>query len=149
MVELFAFALPLRAPLFGNVRGEHTYVVSSQGHRWPCLGRAQGGRPICRGSGDAAVADCVARGDCSAGIRYLRTGVCHQVANRILWPAGLLVERAEGYSFLHCCSAIMGSVRGRSVTSAVNSSASSNCRPNGARPTCRTHRNRRASGHQD
>jgi hypothetical protein len=99
MSELSAFALPLRAPLFGDVRGEHTYVVSGAGHRWTCLGRADGGRQICRGTGDTALAGCLAGADGGAGIRYLRTGVCHQIANRILWPASVLVERAEGYRF--------------------------------------------------
>jgi hypothetical protein len=99
MSELSAFALPLRAPLFLNVRGEHTYVVSGAGHRWLCLGRADGGRQICQGRGDITLASCLAGADGSAGIRYLRTGVCHQIANRILWPANVLVELAEGYSF--------------------------------------------------
>ena len=33
-----------------------------------------------------------------AGIWYGLTGVCHQIANRILDPAGILVEQARGYN---------------------------------------------------
>lgn len=35
-----------------------------------------------------------------AGINYGVTGVCFQIANRILWPAAVLVEAARGYNRL-------------------------------------------------
>jgi hypothetical protein len=99
MARLSAFAVPLRAPLFSNVGGEHTYVVSDEGHRWPCFGSADSGRQICTGNGDLALVRCLARSDGRAGISYGWTGICHQTANRLLWPAGILVSQAEAYKF--------------------------------------------------
>jgi hypothetical protein len=99
MARLSAFAVPLRAPLFSNVGGEHTYVVSDEGHRWPCFGSADGGRQICTENGDLALVRCLARSDGRAGISYGWTGICHQTTNRLLWPAGILVSQAEAYKF--------------------------------------------------
>ncbi len=77
---------------------DHAYVTSSEGHRWGCFGGTQGGREICRGSGDAGAAHCISHPDAEAGIDYGVTGVCHQAANRILWPAGVVVSGAGGYA---------------------------------------------------
>lgn len=78
--------------------GDHTYVTSDQGHAWGCFGRTAGGQTICSGNGSEKVADCLSKPNGEAGLRYLVTGVCHQAANRILYPAGgILVDKATGY----------------------------------------------------
>jgi hypothetical protein len=82
----------------GKLAFDHTYVVSSAGDRWGCKGREQGGRILCRGSGHLTLAKCLACQDGRAGIEYGVTGVCFQIANRILWPAAVLVEGAMGYN---------------------------------------------------
>lgn len=41
---------------------------------------------------------CLACEDGSAGINYLVSGVCHQAANRILYPARVIVSKAKGYT---------------------------------------------------
>lgn len=99
MTEIQGFAVPMMVPLIGTVRGEHTYVMSNEGDRWGCGGRAAGGRLICRGRCDVQLARCLAGPHHDAGIRYGVTGICHQIANRVLWPADVLVDRAKGYSF--------------------------------------------------
>lgn len=76
---------------------EHTYVVSGHSHEWPCWGRAQGGRRICSGMGNTSEADCLSQPNSQAGIIYGGTGVCHQTANRILYPSGETVSGASGY----------------------------------------------------
>ncbi len=93
MATLTGYAVKMR-----GLRWDHTYVRSSDGHRWRCWGRDTGGRPICSGRGDSAVADCLSQPNSHAGINYLLTGVCHQTANRILYPAGVLVSMARGYN---------------------------------------------------
>lgn len=91
---LRGYAVPLRAMPYGD----HTYVRSSN-HVWPCFGRGYGGSEICSGKGDPHIANCLSRPHSTAEIRFLLTGVCHQCANRILHPAGVLVVRAAGYGF--------------------------------------------------
>jgi hypothetical protein len=76
---------------------DHTYVLSDAGHVWPCYGRSKGGRPICDGLAELDDADCLSHPNSKAGIDYGFTGVCHQMANRILYPSGATVEDAEGY----------------------------------------------------
>lgn len=88
---LTAHAIPTRVLVF-----DHTYVTSSLGHAWGCWGRSQGGEALCSGDGDPEKADCLSRGADEAGIIYGRTGVCHQMANRILWPARITVVEARG-----------------------------------------------------
>lgn len=84
---------------------DHTYVVGPSGMKWKCWGRDTGGRPVVAGMGDASVAGCLSQPDSEAGIRYGVTGVCHQTANRILFPAGRAkVDACNGYavsSFLY------------------------------------------------
>ncbi len=92
MATLTGYAVKMR-----GLRWDHTYVQSSDGDRWPCWGRDAGGRPICSGRGDSAVADCLSQPESHAGIIYFVTGVCHQTANRILYPGGVLVSEARGY----------------------------------------------------
>ena len=76
---------------------DHTYVRSDAGHVWPCWGRSANGRPICDGLAELDDADCLSRVNSDAGIRYGWTGVCHQTANRILYPSGATVDEAAGY----------------------------------------------------
>lgn len=75
---------------------DHTYVGSNVGHLWPCWGRSAGGSIVCTGNGNVDQSDCLSQPRSQAGIRYLLTGVCHQTANRILWPAGMTVNAARG-----------------------------------------------------
>jgi hypothetical protein len=92
-------------------RWDHVYVTSDTGHCWGCFGRDSGGIEICSGPGDLAFAYCLSypRGKRLglpryAGITYAIEGVCHQAANRILYPVGngsLLVARARGYGLSH------------------------------------------------
>ena len=118
MPELVGFAVPIlldekSAQLQPNMvqpksdRWEHTYVVSNEDDRWGCFGRSIGGHEICRGKGDLEAARDLAGDDGQAGIVYGFHGVCHQIANRILWPATILVadelvkirvNRAQGYT---------------------------------------------------
>lgn len=76
---------------------DHTYVTSSDGGVWGCWGRSSGGRGICSGQGSSKRANCLSQSSSHAGIIYGVTGVCHQTANRILYPAGVVVSRANGY----------------------------------------------------
>lgn len=85
-------------PMVGQMT-DHTYVTSSNGHVWPCNGRFAGGQAICAGVGNVDQADCLALPNQSAGIRYGLDGLCHQMANRILFPAGQTVTRARGFRF--------------------------------------------------
>ncbi|MDQ7789978.1 MAG: hypothetical protein RDU41_07995 [Clostridia bacterium] len=92
MAELYAWAS------YMNPLMEHAYVTSSAGHRWPCFGGTDRGRPIGSGLGHPEVAQCLSLPDSEAGINYGLTGVCHQAANRILWPAKVLVSQARSYN---------------------------------------------------
>jgi len=67
----------------------HTYVKSSCGAAWGCWGGTTLGTSVCRGTGSSIEADCIDGND--AGITYFITGVCHQIANRILSPAGIKI----------------------------------------------------------
>lgn len=76
---------------------EHTYVSCDDGRAWGCHGRKTGGAEICNGTGEADQSACLAGPDETAGIKYLLTGVCHQAANRILYPCGKQITNAKGY----------------------------------------------------
>jgi len=89
---LEGFALSMQ-----GLPADHTYVESSHGHVWKCHGRYAGGTSICKGTGNTAQADCLSQPNSDAGIKYLGTGVCHQIANRILHPAAVFVSGARGY----------------------------------------------------
>jgi hypothetical protein len=81
---------------------DHTYVKSDNPpYSWPCWGRDTGGKAICSGKGDATLANCISQSNSHAGIIYSITGVCHQTANRILYPAQVLVSKANGYGVSH------------------------------------------------
>jgi len=92
MATLTGFAI-----LMQGLPWDHTYVGSDDGYCWPCWGRSAGGNPICSGPGSSVVSDCLSQPNSEAGIKYGITGVCHQTANRILDPAGILVDAANGY----------------------------------------------------
>jgi len=101
--ELTGHTVPLmilaQAPSALRQLLDHTYVTSDAGHAWGCHGQTSGGRVICTGLGSADQADCLAQPDAEAGIFWFVSGMCHQMANRILWPAGgLIVTAAGGYN---------------------------------------------------
>ena len=73
---------------------DHTYVTSSDGRVWPCWGRFTGGTAICVGAGNVDAAECLSQPNSKAGIEYGISGVCHQTANRILYPSGEQVSSA-------------------------------------------------------
>lgn len=78
---------------------DHTYVECSTGGKaWSCWGGKTGGAAFNSGRGSTKRADLIAEPNERAGITcYLVNGVCHQAANRILVPAGILVSAARGY----------------------------------------------------
>lgn len=77
---------------------DHTYVECGAGRAWGCWGGKTGGKFLASGVGSTARANKIANLDERAGVtRYLIDGVCHQAANRILAPAGILVSAAHGY----------------------------------------------------
>jgi len=76
---------------------DHTYVVGSDGTRWECNGADSGGKTIGNAFGDLSISHAIAGVDHKAGIVYGVTGVCHQMANRILSPSGITVKDAAGY----------------------------------------------------
>lgn len=88
---------------------DHTYVHIDKNDNtkdiYGCWGRSDGGRQICEGTGDVAEAEMIATPNGLAGIVYGVTGVCHQTANRILYPAQITVMEAGGYAI---SSAIYG-----------------------------------------
>ena len=83
-------------PVIGLGFVDHTYVEASNGFTCGCFGRSAGGSVVCSGHGNVDQAACLATPALTAGIDYGVTGVCHQSANRILWPAGLNVLSAKG-----------------------------------------------------
>jgi len=86
---------------------DHTYVQCGTGGKaWRCWGGKTGGNPLRSGSGSTKQADAIAGTNENGGITcYLINGVCHQSANRILFPAGIFVTGARGYGL---SSAIFG-----------------------------------------
>jgi hypothetical protein len=78
---------------------DHTYVKCGTGGKaWSCWGGKTGGNPLRSGSGSTKQADAIAEPNERGGITcYLINGVCHQAANRILFPAGIFVTGARGY----------------------------------------------------
>lgn len=80
-----------------NLPADHTYVTSDAGHVWPCFGRSAGGVAICSGAGNISKADCLSNPQSRSGLSYGITGVCHQAANRIMYPVGATVSKARGY----------------------------------------------------
>jgi len=91
--------VPMRYPtVLAAGAADHTYVKCGAGKAWACWGGKVGGTSLPGGSGSTLRADKIAEPDGKAGINcYLVNGVCHQAANRILLPAGVLVLGARGY----------------------------------------------------
>lgn len=79
---------------------DHTYVACANGGMaWSCWGGKTGGTAFNSGTGSTRRANAIAEPNERAGITcYLVNGVCHQAANRILAPAGILVSAARGYA---------------------------------------------------
>lgn len=76
---------------------DHTYVeYVPNGKTWGCHGRSLGGKVISSGAGCETNADCLYGND-EASIKYLVTGVCHQIANRTLTSAEITVHKAKCY----------------------------------------------------
>lgn len=89
---LRGYAIPVQYfPFF-----DHTYVRSDDGQTWGCNGRSTGGKEICYGEANIQMAKWLSQEDGLAGINYMKTGVCHQIANRILLSARTLVAAARG-----------------------------------------------------
>lgn len=86
------FAIPAQAAS----AVDHTYVVLTPGQACGCFGRSSGGAPLCSGHGNVDQGACLATPTGTAGITYGIHGVCHQMANRIMWPARLTVSKARG-----------------------------------------------------
>ena len=78
---------------------DHTYVKCGTGKvAWGCFGGKSGGSTLRDGTGSTRRANSIAGSHETANINcYLLTGVCHQAANRILFPAGITVRGARGY----------------------------------------------------
>lgn len=78
---------------------DHTYVECGTGGKaWGCWGGKTNGQVLRSGQGSTMQADAIAGPDERGGITcYLINGVCHQAANRILYPASLTVRGARGY----------------------------------------------------
>ena len=89
----------------GNRMADHTSVscAMNPGRLWVCQGTPPSGPVMAAAPGSTAMADCISTPAAVLGIRdlggilYGVTGVCHQVANRILFPSGLIVNAARGY----------------------------------------------------
>lgn len=78
--------------------GDHTWVTTyepgagepnpSKGYYWPCYGDPRSkATQLTKGSGGVNFARAIAKPfdkEATAGIRYLKDGVCHQIANRLL-----------------------------------------------------------------
>ncbi|HEX8989146.1 MAG TPA: hypothetical protein VF816_14405 [Rhodocyclaceae bacterium] len=89
---------------------DHTYVQCGNGGRaWGCWGGKTGGTAFNTGSGSTRRADAIAGSNERAGVTcYLINGVCHTAANRILFPAGILVSGARGFALSSSLFGIYG-----------------------------------------
>ncbi len=99
--------------LFADL-ADHTYVMCGTGGKaWGCWGGKTGGTELRRGTGSTKRADAIAGPDERAGIKcYLINGVCHQAANRILFPATITVRGARGYGVSEAMYGTYGRPRG-------------------------------------
>ena len=97
---------------------DHTYVRCSTGRKaWSCWGGKTGGSFLRSGSGSTNQADAIAEpcNECAGVTCYLVNGVCHQAANRILFPAGIFVTGARGYGVSSAILGLTGDRRGHSA----------------------------------
>ena len=77
------------------------------------LGRQNRRDRVAAGNGSTKQADAIAEADERAGIKcYLINGVCHQAANRILFPAGITARGARGYDVSEALFGTYGRPRG-------------------------------------
>ena len=81
---------------------DHTSVGRCDGYGpWRCPGPGGGtaevGRKISAGHMEGSVAQCLSEPDSTAEIVYGINGVCHQMANRILYPTCTSVWGAHGF----------------------------------------------------
>lgn len=99
--------------LFANL-ADHTYIQCGTGAKaWGCWGGKTGGEELRRATASTRRADAIAAADERAGIQcYLVNGVCHQAANRILFPAGITVRGARGYDVSEALFGTYGRPRG-------------------------------------
>ena len=102
-----------RTNMFAKL-ADHTYVTcGDRGKAWGCWGGKSGGKPLVQSTGSTKQADAIANPDERAGITcYLVNGVCHQAANRILYPAGVTVRGAKGYAVSEALYGPYGRPRG-------------------------------------
>lgn len=98
MGTLVAKRYPAKIPPVGKV-ADHTYVECGTGKKgWKCFGGKSGGSAFRQGHGSTKQANRIGGSDEDGGLRcYLINGVCHQAANRTLYPASITVEGARGY----------------------------------------------------
>ena len=106
--EAIAYYRPVENKLIESI-ADHVYV--KMGHTYfECHGGYDNGKEMYKGMGDLDYAIQTADGeatqtdgdtvnDGNAGIKYGWTGVCHQIANRILWTSQIVVDKAAGYSW--------------------------------------------------
>jgi hypothetical protein len=99
--------------LFANL-ADHTYVQCGTGRKaWGCWGGKTGGTALRWGTSSTKRANAIAEANERAGIKcYLINGVCHQAANRILFPAGITVRGARGYDVSEALYGTYGRPRG-------------------------------------
>jgi hypothetical protein len=104
---------------------DHTYVeCKSGGKGWACFGGKTNGTLLTSGSGSTNRADQIAEPNEQAGLKcYLVNGVCHQAANRVLFPAGVLVRGARGYKLSESIYGPYGRPRGWPCASPFNQHA--------------------------
>ena len=100
-----------------NIAGrmaDYTYVVCGTGAKgWACWGGKSGGKSLRSAVGSTRRADSIAEPDEKANIRcYAINGVCHQAANRILFPAQATVRGARGYKISEAIYNTYGRFRG-------------------------------------
>jgi hypothetical protein len=111
MGTLVAMRYPTK--LFADL-ADHTYVMcGTGGAAWSCWGGKTGGTELRRGAGSTRQANAIAEPNERARIScYLINGVCHQAANRILFPAGITVRGARGYEVSEALFGTYGRPRG-------------------------------------
>ena len=92
---------------------DHTYVECTEGKGWSCWGGKTGGATLRSALGSTRRADAIAEADERARITcYAINGVCHQSANRVLWPARITVRGARGYKLSEAIYGPYGRFRG-------------------------------------
>ncbi len=107
----------------GQPAGDHTYVMTPS-KTWRCLGSQSGGRKLECGNGTIAAATCMGNPEesnwelpenpftkkfpYSAGIVYGVNGVCHQIANRVLYHTGATVKGAGSYDITSTLYGVYG-----------------------------------------